>query len=75
MRTLPPPPSALTAAEFVALLEAHGAKFTWRDADRWLLDLNGVEDLPHDEAQNIAEAAFDIRDAIRAHLLTRETKY
>lgn len=54
-------------------LEARGAVWSWRPglAAEWWLDLNGVHDMSQHEASEIAAAAFDMRDAIRAVLLDR----
>ena len=60
------------ARRFVAMLEARGARFTFRDGTRdWHLDLNGVPDMTRDEAAEIAAGALDIRGEIRRVLLLR----
>jgi hypothetical protein len=43
----------------------------FRRGDDWWLDLNGVHDMTRDEARELSEAAFEIRDEIRAVLMLR----
>ena len=60
-------------AEFVAWLEARGARLSFRhDATTdWHLKLDGVPDMTHDEAAAIARAAFQVKEAIRDVIMRR----
>jgi hypothetical protein len=57
----------------VAWLEDRGATLTFRHGltEDWHLNLDGVADMTQDEAGEIAQAAFEIRDEIRTVLLLR----
>lgn len=70
------PPREEVVRQFVGWLEDRGAVFRFRrngtiTTTDWFLDLNGVPDMTRDEAGEISEAAFEIRDAIRELLLAR----
>jgi hypothetical protein len=67
------PPPAELAAQFVDWLEARGATLTFRHPEMadWQLNLDGVVDMTRAEAAEIAAAAFEIREAIRAVLVRR----
>jgi hypothetical protein len=68
---MPMPSADEVARQFVEWLEARGATFRFRRGNDWQLDLNGVPDVTQDEARELSEAAFDIRDEIRAVLMLR----
>jgi hypothetical protein len=63
-----------SARLFVSTLEHRGAIWSWRPGpDReWWLDLNDVRGMTEADAATIAQAAFQIRDDIRAVLLERD---
>jgi hypothetical protein len=64
------------AHRFITDLEDRGGVWSWRYGvigDDWLLNLDRVPCMTDREAGEIAAAAFEIRDAIRAVLLSRRS--
>jgi hypothetical protein len=67
----------MTTEQFVAVLEARGARFVWllEKLDEFVLNTDGIDDL--DEAEEIAirHVMCDVYDEVRELLLARETKH